>query len=101
MSWSHTFTPVAFQEYSEAVTWYKQHSLQAAGNFIKEVTIRIQSICSDPYRYRNRYKNFYETSVKKFLFYIVYFMDDEKKVVVVASIYHHKRSAKRKYRKKT
>lgn len=101
MSYQHIFTPIAFQEYSDAANWYLQHSAKAAANFIKEVKSRIQLICADPYRYRNNYKNFYEISLRKFPFYVIYFVDEEKKLVVIASVYHHKRATRRKYKKKT
>lgn len=101
MSYQHTFTPVAFNEYKEAVSWYTQHSASVANKFVKEVKIRIQAICTDPYRYRNQYKNFYETSVRKFPFYIIYLVDDENELVVIASVYHHKRNPKKKYRKRS
>jgi mRNA-degrading endonuclease RelE of RelBE toxin-antitoxin system len=97
MSYKHIYTPVAFQEYSDAISWYTQHSSKAAVNFVTEVNNRIQLICIDPYRYRNNYKNFYEVSVRKFPFYIIYFIDKEKNLIVIASVYHHKRSKKRKY----
>lgn len=101
MKCRHTFTPVAFQEYSDAVNWYLERSSIAADHFVMEVTERINAICEDPFRYRNQYKNFYETSLKKFPFYVIYFVDEKKKLVVIASVYHHKRSVKRKYKKKT
>ena len=100
MSYRHTFTPNAFTEYSDAVKWYLQRSPKAADHFVKEVDARVQLICEDPFRYRNQYKNFYETSLRKFPFYVIYFVDEEKKMVVIASIYHHKRSTKRKFKKK-
>lgn len=101
MSYQYVYTPVAFQEYSDAVNWYMQHSSKAAVIFTKEVKNRIQLICTDPYRYRNNYKNFYEVSVRKFPFYIIYFIEDQKQLIVIASVYHHKRRTKRKYNKKT
>ncbi len=70
-------------------------------DFVKEVKIRIELICTDPHRYRNNYRNFYEISLREFPFYIIYFVDEEKKLVVIASVYHHKRGTKRKYKKKT
>lgn len=101
MNYRHIFSTVAFKEYSDAVSWYMQHSSKAAANFVKEVKIRIELICTDPYRYRNNYRNFYEISIRKFPFYIIYFVDEEKQLVVIASVYHHKRGARRKYKKKT
>jgi plasmid stabilization system protein ParE len=97
MSYHHIYTPVALMEYKEAVSWYAARSGPAAENFVKAVRERIALICEKPMRYRNGYKNFRETSLKKYPFYIIYFTDESKKTVVIASIYHHKRDPAKKY----
>ncbi len=54
----------------------------AAYNFIKEVKQSIELICSDPTRYRNTYKEFRETSLKKYPYAIVYLIDKEKEQIL-------------------
>jgi plasmid stabilization system protein ParE len=97
MSYRHIYTPFALMEYKDAVSWYAARSGQAAENFVKAVRDCIALICERPLRYRNGYKNFRETSLKKYPFYIIYFTDEGKKTVIIASVYHHKRNPAKKY----
>jgi plasmid stabilization system protein ParE len=99
MSYTYIFEPGALTEYKEAVEWYIARSETAAENLITEVKSRIEAICDDPLRYRNTYKNFRETSLKKYPYYLVYFVDENIKTVIITSLYHHKRNPKKKYRK--
>ena len=99
MSYRHIFSPAALAEYKEAVAWYQERSEMAAANFVEAVSLKIKEICKDPLRYRNTYKVFRETSLKKFPFSIVYFPDQKKKTVIISSIFHHRRNPRRKYKK--
>lgn len=99
MLYTYIFEPRALTEYKEAVVWYKERSEPAAANLITAVKSRIEAICNDPLRYRNAYKIFRETSLKKYPYYIVYFVDEITKTVIITSLYHHKRNPKKKYRK--
>ena len=99
MKYNYIYEPVALKEYKEAVEWYEERSETAAINFVNEVNEKIKSICTFPLRYRNTYKYFRETYLKKYPFYIVYFVDESKNIVVISSIYHHKRNPKKKYEK--
>ena len=99
MNYKFLFLPLALLEYEDAVWWYKIRSTSAAERFVAEVTNKIKLICRDPFRYRNQYKKFRETSIKRYPFYIIYFIDEEKKRIIISSIYHHRRSPKRKYNK--
>lgn len=74
----HVYAPAALQEYKEAVGWYRERSEKAAENFIKEVDEKIAVICKDPLRYRNTYKEFRETSLKKYPYSIVYLLDEQR-----------------------
>lgn len=71
----------------------------AAENLITEVPNRIETICNNPLKYRNRYKIFRETSLKKYPYYIVYFVDEITNTVIITSFYHHKRNPRKKYSK--
>lgn len=98
MSFAHFFDPAAFIEYKEALIWYQRKSQKAAENFVIEVTASVRLICKDPLRYRNTYKEFRETSVKKFPYSIVYYFDKAGQRIVIFSVYHHRRSPKRKFK---
>ena len=98
MNYKHVFAPAALIEYKEAVEWYDERSKTAAENFVRDVKEKIKSICINPLRYRNAYKYFRETSLKKYPFYIVYFVDENKRLVIISSVFHHKRNPKRKYK---
>ncbi len=93
------YEPAALAEYKDAISWYLAKSEIAAINFIKEVKDKIAIICNDPLRYKNTYKDFRETAIKKFPYSIVYFVDEVNKVVIIAAVYHQKRAPKRKFRK--
>lgn len=99
MVYSYLISPVAADEYEEAFTWYEERSIIAADSFIIAVQNAINAACSDPYRYRNTYKNLREITLKKYPFNLVYYIDDEHQTIVIISIYHHKRNPAGKYHK--
>lgn len=65
MSYKYLFTPVALFDYKESINWYNVRSSKAAENFVTEVNATIKSACSNPFKFKNRYKNFRELSLKK------------------------------------
>jgi plasmid stabilization system protein ParE len=99
MSYQHIYTPVALVEYKDAVSWYDVRSKKASENFVITVREKIKSICENPSRYKNVYKYYRETSLKKYPYYIIYFVDENKQTVIISSVYHHKRNPKKKYQK--
>ena len=99
MNYKYIYAPIALNEYKDAVEWYNKRSNIAAENFVKDVQEKIKNICSHPFRYRNTYKYFRETSLMKYPFCIVYFVEERKNTIVISSIYHQKRNPKRKYKK--
>jgi plasmid stabilization system protein ParE len=99
MNYRFIFEPVALGEYKDAIRWYKKRSVTAAVNFVAAVKEKIETVCADPTRYRNLYKEFRETSLKRYPYYVVYYIDEHSKTIVITSVYHHKRNPKRKYRK--
>jgi plasmid stabilization system protein ParE len=60
---------------------------------------RLRLICEKPQQYRNTYKNFRETLMKKYPFYIIYFIDEGDNAVIIVSIFHHRPNPTNKYRK--
>ena len=100
MAYSYLFDPVAASEYEKAFTWYEKKSYQAADNFIVRVQEAIVSICADPYRYRNTYKNLRELALKKYPHHLIYYIDEDRSTVVIVSIFHQKRNPSKKYKKK-
>jgi plasmid stabilization system protein ParE len=99
MTYTHIYNPAALVEFKDAVAWYKERSEIASLNFVTEVKEKIAAICSDPLRYRNTYKHYRETSLKKFPYYIIYHVDELNQRIIITSIYHHKRNPKNKFRK--
>lgn len=99
MSYKYTFDPLAFDEYVDAINWYKDKSENVAEQLISDAEERIKLICSDPHRYRQTHDSFREASLFAFPYYIVYSIDERNKVVIIFSFYHHKRNPKKKYRK--
>jgi plasmid stabilization system protein ParE len=72
MSYTYLYTPVAAADYTKAVNWYCERSIEAAENFVVAVERKIDIICSDPLRYSNHYKNFRETVLYKYPYSIIY-----------------------------
>lgn len=99
MSYRHIYDPVALLEYKDAAAWYTERSETAAIIFVKQVKEKIGVICKDPFRYRNTYKKFRETSLKIYPYSIIYLIDENNKTVIIASVFHHKRNPRKKYRK--
>jgi plasmid stabilization system protein ParE len=97
MQYQFIFSPIALIDYKEAVIWYGIRSKTAAENFILEVENKLKKICADPQKYKNKYKDFRETSLKKYPFLIIYFIDEGKSLVVISRVYHHKRNPISKY----
>lgn len=98
MSYRHIYDPVALLEYKDATTWYAERSELAAANFVKSIKEKISVICKDPFRYRNTYKKFRETSLNVYPYSIIYTIDENVKTVIITSVFHHKRSPRRKFR---
>ena len=101
MAYSYLFDPIASKEYEEAFKWYEKKSYLAADNFIIRVQEAITAICTDPYRYRNGYKNLRELPLKKYPHQVIYYVDDVHSIVVIVSIFHQKRDPKKKYRRRS
>lgn len=99
MSYDYILLENAQKDYEDSLVWYDERSSQAADNFIVEIHKTITLICEHPARWRNRYKDFYELTLKQFPFTIVYKINDQKELIVISAIYHHKRNPKGKYRK--
>ena len=99
MSFIHIYEPVALNEYEDATFWYREKSIRASERFVIEVETTLKTICSDPYKYKNTYKNLREVSLKKYPFNLIYFIDDVKKIVTITSVFHHSRNLKKKYKK--
>ena len=99
MSYTYALLETAQMEYEDSIIWYQQRSPQAAENFMLAVEETLQTICNNPYRWRNEYKNYHELVVKKYPYSIVYMIEPENERVLVTAIYHGKRSPKGKYKK--
>lgn len=99
MSYKLLYTPIALIDYKASANWYMVRSSKAAENFVTEIKNCTRAICNNPLQFKSRYKNFRETSLKKYPFYIIYFVDEVNKAVIVTAIYHHKRNPRHKYKK--
>jgi plasmid stabilization system protein ParE len=100
MRYKYIYDPKAAEEYENAYLWYRNRSEIAADKLIIEVAETISRICSNPYRYRNTYKNLRETSLKRFPFSIIYLIDEPKRLIIIISVFHHKRNPKKRYKRK-
>lgn len=99
MSYSYIIHKNAQTDYEKSLEWYRNKSPDAAEKFVQAIDNSLKLMCNNPTRWRNKYKNFYELSLKKYPFTIIYIIEKEKSLIVVSSIYHHKRNPRGKYRK--
>ena len=99
MNFNYILHEYAQQDYEESIKWYLEKSIAGAEKLVNEIDFALQLICKNPGRWRNKYKNFHEISLKKYPFTIIYTIESDKELVIVSSIYHHKRNPKAKYRK--
>ena len=97
MKYQYSFLPEAQQEYEQSLIWYLERSTKAAENFVLGVNQTLELICKHPLRWRNFYKNYYELSVRKYPFSIIYSIEKEKSLIIITAIFHHKRNPKKKY----
>ncbi|HLR01101.1 MAG TPA: type II toxin-antitoxin system RelE/ParE family toxin [Sphingobacterium sp.] len=97
MSYKYHFTTRVLKQQDEIITWYAERSLQAAEVFVDELYKIIDSICEDPYLYRNPYKDFREVYWKKYRYHIIFFVNEESKEVIIFNLYHSSRDPKNKY----
>jgi plasmid stabilization system protein ParE len=98
MLYKVNFRKRAAKEYIEAITWYKERSLQAAENFINVVRQTLHEIEDQPDHFRIIYKNYHEVKTKRYPYSIVYFIDDKKQSVIITTLFHHKRNPKNKFK---
>lgn len=99
MSYHYFFHEAAQEEYEDAVSWYLDKSKKAVQDFTAEVDNTLQLICENPTRWRNEYKDYFELSLKKFPYTIIYSIDTERKLINVLTFFHQKRNPKKKYPK--
>ncbi len=98
MAFKYKLIPAAQEEYESSVSWYLKRSLAAATNFVSAVDNGFLTICSDPKRHCNEYKNYYEFNVQKYPFTIIYAIDENLQLVIIVAVYHQKREPGEKYR---
>ena len=99
MVYKYIFLSEAQEEYEEALYWYLEKGISVAENFVNAVDNALLLICDHPLRWRNFFDIYFELSLKKFPFNIVYIVDSERKLVIVTSVYHHRKNPEKKYRK--
>ena len=98
MTYSYILHPEAQKEYEESIEWYLSKSVRTASRFVKAIETAFSLICSDPYIWSSKYKNYREYHLKKFPFTIIYRIDSPNELVVIIAVYHQKRIPEKKYR---
>ena len=98
MAYKYKLHPEAQEKYESSVSWYLKRSLKAASNFVKVVDKGFVKICNDPKRFRNEYKHYYEFTIHRYPFTIVYTIEESRQLIMIVAIYHQKREPANKYR---
>lgn len=80
MIYNYFFEEKAQEEYEDALFWYLTASEKVADNFVSAIDNTLQLICEHPKRWRNEYKDYFELSLKKFPYKIIYWINEEKKI---------------------
>ncbi len=99
MAYNYIFLAEAQEEYENAINWYLERSIIAAEGLVSGVNNALSLICDHPDRWRNEYADYFEVSVKKYPFSIIYLKDDKNNLILIVSLYHHKKDPKHKYKK--
>ncbi len=66
MSYAYILHRHAQKDYEQSLKWYMERSVDAAEKFVVAIDNTLQLICDNPTRWRNKYKNFHEISLKKY-----------------------------------
>ncbi len=77
MSYTYILHKHAQKDYEESLEWYLERSFDAAENFVHAINNALQLICDNPTRWRNKYKNFHEITLKKYPFTIIYIIEED------------------------
>ena len=88
MAYKYKLHPEAQEKYESSVSWYLKRSLKAASNFVKVVDKGFVKICNDPKRFRNEYKHYYEFTIHRYPFTIVYTIEESRQLIMIVAIYH-------------
>lgn len=94
-----SFLRRAAAQYAKALAYYQELSIPAAIGFINDVDKRTDMIQADPSRYRSLHKDFFEVSLIKYPYMLIYRIDEINKIIFISSVHHHKQNQKRKYRR--
>ena len=98
MSYSYILLEKAQVDIEESVDWYIVRSVQAAEKFVAALDVALLLACSNPYQWRNKYKDFFEIPLKNYPFSLIYTIEQDTETIVVNTVFHHKRNPKSKYR---
>lgn len=97
MSYKYFFHEAAQKDYEDAVRWYWGKSDKVAKEFITAIDNTLELIYNNPTRWRNEYKFYFELSLKRFPYTIIYSIDNEQKLINVLAVFHQKRNPIEKY----
>lgn len=98
MTYSYLLTTHAQNDYEQSLLWYSERSIDAAKKFVLAIDSSFQRIGDNPYRWRNKYKNFYEINLRKYPFTIIYRIEEEKSLLVIFQSIITSEILKRKYK---
>ncbi|MEN9448512.1 MAG: hypothetical protein RJA25_1802 [Bacteroidota bacterium] len=98
--YQYLLEPKAQSEYEHSVEFYAERSELATLQFIDVVEKAIGQICQKPYSNKNIHKNYYEISLAKYPFALIYTIEEELKLIIIVSMYHHSRNPRHKYKAK-
>ena len=77
MNYTYILYHHAQKDYEQSLEWYMERSIDAAENFVAAIDNALKLICNNPVRWRNKYKNFHEITLKKFPFTIIYTIEED------------------------
>ncbi|TAN17998.1 MAG: type II toxin-antitoxin system RelE/ParE family toxin [Chitinophagaceae bacterium] len=72
-------------------------SIKAAEGFVRSIGDAINSICPNPLRYQNTYKDVREYILKHYPYSLIYQIDGIRHTLIIIPVFHHRRNPAIKY----
>ena len=88
-------SPRAQSEIIKAIDFYALDSLDAPGNFVRQLQKVYETLTSNPF-FRLQYKSVRSLKIKKFPYSIYYTIDEDINSIRVLSCFHNKRNPKKR-----
>jgi plasmid stabilization system protein ParE len=98
MSYSITFSERAFSELLDSWAWYEDRQDGLGDEFKKVVFRKLAQVAVNPEIGTPKKRSYYEITIKRFPYIVIYRIEKRSKTVFVSSLFHTSRAPKNKYK---